>query len=124
MATSPAIKVNLQYVQTIGQQLGGIGQMRVLLACKIFHSTDNTFDYPEEEEFPNILMVQEIKGKTKKFIRNFSVKLCANDTYEVSFFNKHMQLVEKKENVYCDQLQDLVEKTINLQLSMVRVTFS
>jgi hypothetical protein len=89
-----------QVVQTIVQQMGGPGRLRVMLGAQVVQIDNKTVGIT----FPN---------KTRSKGNHVEVKLLPSDTYKMEFFNvsvKGKKLVKKYTDVYNDQLVDLFEK--------------
>lgn len=109
---------------TIAQQLGGYGPLRAMLGA-------DHFVYGINEGKDLGFLTVHFKAKAAKVNgkspNRFTVKLMPNDTYTVIFaryFNLTYTELKEVSGVYCDQLQTLVEDTLQLRTSMVRVTFA
>ena len=107
-----------QIAQTIGQQIGGLGRVATMIAAYGFTA------HPEGGlSFRFKAKALELHGKAPNYIK---IALDPSDTYTVTFGriygNKYTEL-ETVSEVYCDQLQGLLEETTGLYFSLHRAQF-
>lgn len=102
----------MQIANTILQQLGGAGRLKMMAGCKDFVAIDAG--------------VQFGIGKNAAGINKAVIKLRADDTYDVEFgtgrmnrktFDYTFTVKDKTEGAYADMLKSLFEKAIGLYLS-------
>lgn len=89
-----------QVVQTIVQQMGGAGKLKIMIGAQLMQVDPKTLGI----KFPN---KQRSKGNYVE------IKLLSSDTYKMEFFNlsvKGKKLVKKYDGIYNDQLVELFEK--------------
>ncbi len=102
-----------QITQTIDQQIGGLGRVATMIGGYNFmHHTEGGLSFCFKAK------AKELHGKAPNYIK---IVLDPSDTYTVTFgriyANRYMELETVKE-VYCDQLQGLLEETTGLYFTL------
>jgi hypothetical protein len=123
--------VDNQYVECMATYLGGYtdslqSNLRIislLLDCKFVSDSDNTFD-SETIKRPNILILKNIKSEGYSKIKHVAIKLCGNDTFEITFYKRGNVIDSVIGDVYCDQLQNIVSEKLNMIVSNRTVVFN
>lgn len=85
---------NLIVAKTILEQLGG-NKFRVMTGAKNFVGTDNSISF-------------KLPRFTGLKITHVRITLNSLDLYDIEFLNirgSNMKVIEKNENIYCNQLQ-------------------
>ncbi len=97
---------NLQVAETILQQLGGAGRLRMFAGCKDFAGDENS--------------VQFKVGKNEKKVTCCRIVLDASDTYTVVFYagrSVNLKKVYECSDVYNDSLVSIFEAQTGMYLS-------
>lgn len=95
-----------QIAATILEQFGGFMALRMIGG--VCHYTDSSITVP-------------FKAKAKNLTNRLVIKLDADDTYTMEFWNCRGIKADKKEAysmVYCDQLKEIFERRTGLYLSL------
>jgi len=96
---------DMDVATTILEQLGG-AKIAVMIGCKVFMKDEDTLSF-------------KFKGNRK--VNHCSIKLNGNDTYNIEFgkIKKYSyKVIEKIDDVYCDQLASTFEDTTKLRLTL------
>jgi hypothetical protein len=100
----------MQIANTILQQLGGAGRLKMMAGCKDFVAIDAG--------------VQFGIGKNAAGINKAIIKLRADDTYDVEFgtarmvkFEYRYTVKDKTEGAYADMLKSLFERATGMYLT-------
>ena len=99
--------------QTIGQQIGGLGRVATMIVGYGFGShTEGGLSFRFKAK------AKELHGKSPNYIR---ITLDPSDTYTVIFGRIHghnYSELETISEVYCDQIQGLLEDTTGLYFTL------
>lgn len=98
-----------QIAEIIGQQLGGLGRLKVMIGAKDFlYSSEDTY-----------LSFKFMKGN--QGINYCNIRLNGSDLYELTFGKirgHNYTVIKTYDDIYCDQLKSIFESTTGLYLSL------
>jgi len=98
---------NREIAQTILDQMGGMGTLRVFVGAKRFTIVENGVRF-------------WVTAKAAKAIKIVEVTLDPNDTYNVKFMGRTFAVKDSTDGAYAEDLMDIFERATKLYLSIGR----
>lgn len=109
--------------RVIGDQLGGLRALSMMLGAKNFVSIDAKLDVVVEPRLGGLRFNMVRMGKSR--VNLVQIELQPNDLYRVSVWNQQKggvcKLVDKANDIFNDQLVDCLEGFLNLSVRMPRI---